>query len=179
MQNRAAEPDARAVYTVGELTIDVVEDDPNFSSAYSGLARAKFQMLEFRTGDSFESDFKQMQIEVRDNSQKALALDNRNADAWQILGAVEEDLDRAELYGRRAVALEPNLARAQFGLARTVKAIALESAPQRFDEVISLVEKAMQLDPLEPRYPIYLAEIYFFQRATEIGRVRPLVKRAL
>jgi tetratricopeptide (TPR) repeat protein len=41
------------------------------------------------------------------------------------------------------------------------------------------MQNAMRLDPLEPRYPTALAEIYNFQRTTEIDRAEPLLKHAL
>lgn len=156
-----------------------IELDPSYSAAYSGLAWAKFQMLEFRTSDSAEQDWKAMQAEVRQELEKALALDSRNADAWQTLAAVEEDRDRSEVYDRRAVALEPSLARAQFGLSRAVFWHALTSSPERVDEALGLVRKAMQLDPLEPRYPTVLASHYYFQRPSQIDKAEPLLIHAL
>jgi TolB-like protein/DNA-binding winged helix-turn-helix (wHTH) protein len=153
--------------------------DPSFSGALSGLAWAKYQMLEFRASNSTEKDWTDTQNEVRQGLQKALALDNRNADAWQALAAIEEDPDRAEAYVRRAVAIEPSSARAQFGLSQVVLSHVYRSAPARVDEVIALMQHAMRLDPLEPRYPTALAEIYNFQRTTEIDKAEPLFMRAL
>jgi TolB-like protein/DNA-binding winged helix-turn-helix (wHTH) protein len=156
-----------------------LEIDPSFSAAVSGLASAQYQMLAFRASNTTEKDWTDTQIEVRQELQKALALDNRNADAWQALAAVEDDPDRAEAYGRRAVAIEPNSARAQFALSRAVLSHAYRSAPERIDEVIDLLQRAMRLDPLEPRYPTALAAIYQFQRSTEISKAEPLFTRAL
>ena len=156
-----------------------LEIDPLFSGALSGLAWARYQMLEFRASNSTEKDWSDTQIEVRQELQKALALDNRNADAWQALAAIEDDPDRAEEYVRRAVAIEPNSARAQFGLSQAVLSHVYRSAPARLDEVIALMQNAMRLDPLEPRYPMALAEIYNFQHTTEIDKAEPLLRRAL
>src|SRR5208283_2023014 len=106
-----------ASYRLGDLQqavshyVRALEVDPSFSGALSGLAWAKYQMLEFRASNSTEKDWTDTQIEVRQDLQKALALDNRNADAWQTLAAIEEDPDRAEAYVRRAVAIEPSSAR--------------------------------------------------------------------
>ena len=125
-----------------------------------------------RTGATHNSRFWQ-------DLQKALALDSRNADAWTALSAIEDDPDRAEAYVRRAVAIEPNSARAQFGLSQAVLSHVYRSAPARVDEVIAHVQQAMRLDPLEPRYPTALAEIYNFQRTTEIDKAEPLLSRAL
>jgi TolB-like protein/DNA-binding winged helix-turn-helix (wHTH) protein len=157
----------------------VLEIDPSFSAALSGLASAKYQMLAFRASNTTEKDWTDTQVEVRNDLQKALALDNRNADAWQVLAAVEDDPDRAEAYDRRAVAIEPSSARAQFALSQAVLSQAYRSAPARIDEVIDLMQGAMRLDPLEPRYPTALAAIYQFQRTTEIDRAEPLLTRAL
>ena len=156
-----------------------LEIDPSFSGALSGLAWARYQMLEFRASNSTEKDWTHTQTEVRQELQQALALDNRNADAWQALAVIEEDPDRAEAYVRRAVEIEPNSARAQFGLSQAVLAHVLRSAPARVDEVIALMQNAMRLDPLEPRYPMALAEIYNFQHTTEIDKAEPLLRRAL
>ena len=156
-----------------------LEIDSSFSAALSGLASAKYQMLAFRASNTTEKDWINTQIEVRQELQQALALDNRNADAWQALAAVEDDPDRAEAYDRRAVAIEPNSARAQFALSQAVLSHAYRSAPARVDEVIDLVQRAMRLDPLEPRYPTALAFIYQFQRTTEIDKAEPLFTRAL
>jgi TolB-like protein/DNA-binding winged helix-turn-helix (wHTH) protein len=156
-----------------------LEIDPAFSGALSGLAWARYQMLEFRTSNSTERDWTETQIDIRQELQKALALDSRNADAWQALAVVEEDPDRAEAYVRRAVAIEPNSGRAQYGLSQAVLSHVYRSAPARVDEVIALMENAMRLDPLEPRYPMALAEIYNFQHTTEIDKAEPLLKRAL
>ncbi len=156
-----------------------LEIDPAFSGALSGLAWARYQMLEFRASNSTVKDWSDTQTEVRDELQKALVLDNRNADAWLGLAAIEDDPDRAEAYVRRAVAIEPNSARAQFGLAQAVLAHVYGSAPARIDEVIALMQNAMRLDPLEPRYPVALAEIYNFQRTTEIDKADSLLKAAL
>jgi TolB-like protein/DNA-binding winged helix-turn-helix (wHTH) protein len=174
-----------ASYRLGDLQRAVshyaraLEVDPSFSAALSGLASAKYQMLAFRASNTTERDWTDTQIEVRQELQKALALDNRNADAWQALAAVEDDPDRAEAYDRRAVAIEPSSARAQYALSKAVLLQAYRSAPARIDEVIDLVQRAMRLDPLEPRYPTALAQIYQFQRTTEIGKAEALFARAL
>jgi TolB-like protein/DNA-binding winged helix-turn-helix (wHTH) protein len=156
-----------------------LETDPSFSGALSGLAWARYQMLEFRASNSTEKDWTHTQTDVRRELQQALALDNRNADAWLALAVIEEDPDRAEAYVRRAVAIEPDSARAQFGLSQAVLSHVYGSAPARVDEVIALMQNAMRLDPLEPRYPMALAEIYNFQHTTEIDKAEPLLRRAL
>jgi TolB-like protein/DNA-binding winged helix-turn-helix (wHTH) protein len=156
-----------------------LEIDPSFSGALSGLAWARYQMLAFRASNSTEKDWTDTQFQVRQELQKALALDNRNTDAWQALAAVEDDPDRAEAYARRAVAIEPNSARAQFGLSQAVLSQVNRAAPARLDEVIALTQRAMHLDPQEPRYPTALAETYNFQRTTDIDKAEPLLTNAL
>jgi TolB-like protein/DNA-binding winged helix-turn-helix (wHTH) protein len=156
-----------------------IELDPAFSGALSGLAWAQYQMHAFRVSNATEKDWTDTQIEARQELQKALALDSRNADAWQALGTLEEDPDRAEAYVRRAVEIEPNSARAQFALSHAVLSHAYRSSPARMDEVIELMQRAMRLDPREPRYPTALAEIYQFQRTTEIDKAESLLMRAL
>ena len=174
-----------ASYRLGDLQQAVghyaraLEVDPSFSAALSGLAWAKYQMLAFRASNSTEKDWSDTQIEIRQELQKALALDNRNADAWVVLAAVEDDPDRAEAYDRRALNIEPNSARAHYVLSQAVLSLAYRAAPARVDEAIALGQQAMHLDPLEPRYPTALAAIYNFQRTTEIDKAEPLLTRAL
>jgi TolB-like protein/DNA-binding winged helix-turn-helix (wHTH) protein len=174
-----------ASYRLGDLQqavshyVRVLEIDPSFSAALSGLASARYQMLAFRASNSTEKDWTDTQVEVRQDLQKALALDSQNADAWQVLAAIEDDADRAEAYDRRAVAIEPSSARAQFALSQAVLSHAYRSAPARMDEVIDLMQRAMRLDPLEPRYPTALAAIYQFQHTTELDKAEPLFARAL
>jgi TolB-like protein/DNA-binding winged helix-turn-helix (wHTH) protein len=156
-----------------------LEIDPSFSGALSGLAWARYQMLAFRASNSTEKDWTDTQFQVRQELQKALALNNRDTDAWQALAAIEDDPDRAEAYARRAVAIEPNSARAQFGLSQAVLSQVNRAAPARLDEVIALTRRAMHLDPQEPRYPTALAETYNFQRTTDIDKAEPLLTNAL
>ena len=156
-----------------------LEIDPSFSGALSGLAWARYQMLAFRASNSTEKDWTDTQFQVRQELQKALALDNRDTDAWQALAAIEDDPDRAEAYARRAVSIEPNSARAQFGLSQAVLSQVNRAAPARLDEVIALTQRAMHLDPQEPRYPTALAETYNFQRTTDIDKAEPLLTNAL
>ena len=156
-----------------------LEIDPSFSGALSGLAWTRYQKLEFRSSNSTEKDWTYAQMEARQELQKALTLDNRNVDAWLALAAFEDDPDRADAYVHRAVAIEPNSARTQFALSQIILSRAYESAPARMGDAIALMQNAMRLDPLEPRYPLALAEIYNFQLAAEIDKAEPLMKRAL
>lgn len=174
-----------ASYRLGDLQqaashyARALEIDPAFSGALSGLASAKYQMLAYRASNSTEKDWTDAQIEIRQELEKALALDNRNADAWQALAAIEDDPDRAEADDQRAVAIEPSSARAQFALSQAVLLHVYRSAPARIDEAIALMQRAMHLDPLEPRYPTSLALIYQFQHTTEIDKAEPLLTHAL
>ena len=136
-------------------------------------------MLAFRSSNFTEKDWTDTQSQVRQELQQALALDSQNAEAWQGLAAIEEDPDRAEAYARRAVVIEPNSARAQFGLSQAVLSQVYRGAPARLEEVIALTQRAMHLDPQEPRYPTALAETYNFQRTTDIDKAEPLLRNAL
>lgn len=143
-----------------------IELDPKYSSAYSGLAWALFQENDDHVSNSDAREWQSRRKEIQALVDKALALNERNADAWQVRAAIEEDMDRSETYDRRAVALEPNLARAQFGLSRAVFWHYLSTQPWRFPEVLQLVKLATQLDPLEPRYATDLATVYYLQRSS-------------
>ena len=174
-----------ASYRLGDLRQAVghytraLELDSSFSGALSGRAWAKYQMLAFRASNSTERDWTDTQVQIRQELETALQLDNRNADAWQTLAAIEDDPDRAEADDRRAVTIAPRMARAQFSLSQAILSHVYRSAPARLGEVIDLMQRAMKLDPLEPRYPTALAQIYYFQRTTEISKAEPLFERAL
>jgi TolB-like protein/DNA-binding winged helix-turn-helix (wHTH) protein len=156
-----------------------IELDANFSAAYSGLAAAKVRATEHHRSDQFERQWRQVQTEAYVLVQRALELDPENADAYEVLALLEDDQERMEINMRRALELQPNSARAQLGLADALAWKSIEGDPRATDERLRHLQRAMELDPLEPLYPTRTAVAYLYQRTDEIERVEPLLRRAL
>jgi tetratricopeptide (TPR) repeat protein len=154
-----------------------IELDPSFSAAYSGLAEAKIDAWDF--GDFDNSQWKSVQAEVRQLTAKALHFDGRNGEAYGAMAYVEDDPTRRGIYNRHAVALEPNSARAHFMLAQEIALPEAENSPTAVDEELFHLGRAMEIDPLERRYPFAQAVAYLFRRTGEIEKVEPLLLKAL
>ncbi len=97
---------------------------------------------------------------------KALALDPANGEAYAVRAYLTAfgDLQGAERDYRRSIELSPNNAAAFAGLA----AVLYETVDKR-DEALAMLERARQLDPLEPRYAVTKAVFLMFWR----GQVSP------
>ena len=152
--------------------------DPEFSAAYSAIASAKRRALDFHFSDTVDVQWQQTQHDVRPLLERALQLDAANADAYETLAAMEDDLERAEMYGRRAVELEPNSARAHFGLSRILDWKSNEG-PQVTDERLEHLDRAIQLDPLEPLYLTEKVVALLYRRTDRVAEIEPLLLKAL
>ncbi len=115
--------------------------DPALALAHAGIADALTAraLLEFvRPADAFP--------EARAAAEQALALDPECAEAWTSLGVVRFQFDRdwngSEEAFRRAIALAPNYAPAHHQFADLLKALG------RFDEALTEIRRALDLDPL-------------------------------
>ena len=155
------------------------EFDPSFSRAYSGMANAKLQMTNnFHSFDRSPDEEKSLNAEIRTMANKALELDPHNAEGYEMLGAIDPDDTQAEVYVRRAIELDPNSAHTHF-LAWSLAFGNEEVSPSAVDEELQHLDKAMEIDPLEPRYPYSKANIYLFRRTTEMSKGEPLLLRSL
>ncbi len=151
------------------------ELDPAFSAAYSGTADAFAKLDIWGNGQPDGKNESAMRAAVA----KALELDPNNAEAYWVLADMEDDDTKRNLYVQKAVALAPNTARANFELAMTVDMAAAESSPTAVDDQLLHLSNAMELDPLEPRYPRSKAITYFGRRTGEMDKVEPLLMRSL
>ena len=122
-----------------------IESDPALGVAYAGLADAYFL-----TGSRGIVPSQQALQESRKFAQKALTLDASLSDANLSMAYVNQflewDWQGAEGYLRRAIQLNPSDARAYFTLS------ALLSQKGMFRQARSAMQKAIELDPLNPMY---------------------------
>jgi serine/threonine-protein kinase len=120
-----------------------IEKDPNYALAYSGLADA-YALL---TAYSNEPP-RELMPKAKEAALKALALDDKLAEAHASLGQIVEyyeyDFATAEREYYRALELNPNYATAHQWLAEHL------SGFKRFDEAIAEIKRALELDPLSP-----------------------------
>ena len=116
--------------------------DPDYASAYAAMADAYTELLFF----SFSSgDAKQ---KARDAADKALALDDRLAEAHNSLALIklyfDWDYPAAEAEFKRAIALNPGSASVQMWYGWFLALMG------RFDESLAEQQRGHELDPLSP-----------------------------
>jgi len=118
-----------------------IEKDPNYAMAYSGLADTFALMTTYAGGEP-----KELMPKAKEAALKALALDDKFAEAHASLGFIvgyyDYDFATAEREFRRALELNPN-----YPTAHHWRAVHL-SHLKRFDEAIPEIRRALELDPL-------------------------------
>jgi tetratricopeptide (TPR) repeat protein len=120
-----------------------VELDPNFALAYVGLADGYILQVEYSGFPIEEVDAK-----ARPAVERALALDDRLAEAYTSLGGLEDSLNHheaAEAAFRRALELNPNYVTAYHWYS-----ILLAGPLGRPAEALELIQRAVELDPRSP-----------------------------
>jgi len=151
-----------------------IEKDPSYAPAYASLAE-----LYVRTGRGTVSRdprgiYWDARLEARRLAEKALALDDRLAEAHTALAAVaglEWKWAEAEREYRRAIALNPSYPIARINYARHLYAM------ERFEEASAEARRAQQLDPVSPYVNTWAATAYFF--AGRVDEAMVSVRRAL
>lgn len=130
--------------------------DPNFAPAYVGLAYAHAILSQPSSDDL---------VLLRKAAEKAIALDSSSSEAWVALGLASWqhwDWARAEEEYRRAIALNPNNARAHDGLAAVLEVLG------RSEEAWKEFLFAQELDPNQDHLADALYRRGQFDRAIEI-----------
>lgn len=122
---------------------EAVAKDPTYALAYAGLADAYSLVADYSAVSAKESYQK-----AREAALKALALDGNLAEAHTSLAYVKMyhywDWEGAESGYRRAMALNPNYATAHQWYSEYLTAMG------RFDEALTEVRRAKEIDPLSP-----------------------------
>jgi len=136
--NKRTPPDMRKAIPLFQQAID---KDPNYAMAYSGLADS-YALLTAYTSEPP----KELMPKAKDAAVKALALDDKLAEAHASLGQIaayyDYDFPTAEREYRRAIELNPNYASAHQWLAEHL------SAMNRIDEALIEIRRALDLDPM-------------------------------
>jgi serine/threonine-protein kinase len=134
---------ADGMYKAIELFNQAIEIDPQYASAYAGLADC-YNLLDIWANLPTSETFPR----AKAAAQKALAIDDQLAEAHTSLAyaihTYERDWPAAEREYKRAIALNANYATAHQWYAEFL------SANGRFDEAETEGRKALELDPMSP-----------------------------
>jgi serine/threonine protein kinase/Tfp pilus assembly protein PilF len=137
-----------------------IEKDPDYSSAYAGLADT-YMLLGLMAGIPRGEAAQK----AKNAAQKALELDANSSEAHTSMGIILEIFDwdwgGAEREFQRAIALNPNHFDAHYEYG------ALLMRLKRLDEAETELKKAIQIDPLSSRAHNFLGSIYRLKGETE------------
>ena len=129
--------------------------EPDYATAHGWLAGTYI----FALWLSWDKSPQQSMAKAVEHTQRCLALDDSNADALSIAGAlylVQRQWDKAIAAGERSVELSPNSANNHAMFAMTLKSVG------RVNEAIAMIEKAIRLNPMTPEW--YLHELGTYYR---------------
>jgi tetratricopeptide (TPR) repeat protein len=127
--------------------------DPKYADAYAGLGYLYWLDWVWQFDPDPHHHALDRALEL---AQRAIALDDSNAFAYEILASIDYDKglnDKAIGEAEHAVALNPNAAISYFKLAEVL------AFSGKFAESREATDKAMRLDPLNPNF--YLANVGF------------------
>jgi TolB-like protein/TolA-binding protein len=137
-----------------KISEEAIRLDPEFSSAYALLSRTHLMDYRLRTTKSPEKSVEK----AFELAQKAIALDETNADAYWVLSwtyRAKRNYEKAVEKAEYAVTLNPNNS-----LAVSLYGIELMFVG-RFEEAIPEFKKAISLDPINPYAALWnLGETY-------------------
>ena len=155
LSNKSDEENLRKSVTFFQRALD---KDPNFARAWIGIAKAWIWLA-----DAYVRPL-EAYSKVKEAASKALALDERNAEAHCYLGETKRILDR-NLSGeeeelKRAIEIDPNSADAHLFMSF------LKSAQGELEEAVQEIEEAERLDPLSP--PICFVAVLWYRSADRI-----------
>ena len=137
--NKSDEENLRKSLSLFQQALD---KDPNFARAWTGIAKAWEQLA-----DAYVRPL-EAYPKVKEAASKALALDDKDAEAHCYLGEVKLLIDRdvagGEAEVKRALQLDRNSATAHFYMSW------LKSVQGDCDEGVKQIQEAEKLDPLSP-----------------------------
>lgn len=129
--------------------------EPDYAAAHGMLAGTYIVALWL----SWDKSPQQSMAKAVEHTQRCLSLDDSNADAFSLAGAlylVQRQWDKAIAAGERAVELSPNSADNHARFAMTLKSVG------KVNEAIAMIEKAIRLNPMTPEW--YLHELGTYYR---------------
>src|SRR6266849_714225 len=152
LSNKSTEEELRKSVDLFQRSL---EKDPNSARAWIGIAKAWIWLA-----DAYVRPL-EAYPKVKEAASKALALDERNAEAHSYLGETKRILDR-NLAGeeeelKRALEIDPNSVDAHMFMSF------LKSAEGELEEAVQEVEEAERLDPLSP--PICFVAVAWYLAA--------------
>jgi adenylate cyclase len=155
LSNKSEEENLRKSVTFFQRALD---KDPNFARAWIGIAKAWIWLA-----DAYVRPL-EAYSKVKEAASKALALDERNAEAHCYLGETKRILDRnfsgEEEELKRALEIDPNSADAHMFMSF------LKCAQGELEEAVQEVEEAERLDPLSP--PICFVAVAWYLAADRV-----------
>ena len=155
LSNKSDEENLRKSVTFFQRALD---KDPNFARAWIGIAKAWIWLA-----DAYVRPL-EAYSKVKEAASKALALDERNAEAHCYLGETKRILDRnfsgEEEELKRALEIDPNSADAHMFMSF------LKCAQGELEEAVQEVEEAERLDPLSP--PICFVAVAWYLAADRV-----------
>src|SRR3989440_8278067 len=135
-----------------------LDKDPNFARAWIGIAKAWIWLA-----DAYVKPL-EAYSKVKEAASKALALDERNAEAHSYLGETKRILDRnpsgEEEELKRALEIDPSSVDGHMCMSF------LKSAEGELDEAVQEIEEAERLDPLSP--PVCFVAVLWYRSADRI-----------
>jgi serine/threonine-protein kinase len=149
LSNKSDEENLRKSLSLFQRALDI---DPNLAQAWSGVAKAWYWLA-----DAYVSPLEALP-KVKEAASRALALDERNAEAHCHLGETKLLLDRdpsgeeGEL--KRALQIDPNSGTAHLSMAL------LKTAQGDLKEGIRQIQEAERGDPLAPVICSFAVSIY-------------------
>jgi serine/threonine protein kinase/TolB-like protein len=147
--NKSDEESLRKSLTLFQRALDI---DPNFARAWTGIAKAWLWLA-----DAYVRPL-EAYPKMLEAASKAVALDERDAEAHCYLGKTKRVLDRnfsgEEEELKRALQIDPNLGAAHFSMSL------LKSAQGELKEAIKEIQEAEGLDPLSPTICSFAVGVY-------------------
>jgi serine/threonine protein kinase/Tfp pilus assembly protein PilF len=146
-----------------------IDKDSTYALAYAGMAKAYDNLGSYgvlRPRDAWRK--------VKAYTEKALSLDASLVEGILLTADVkfcwDWDIKGAEVYYRRALELDPNLAMAHFWYGFFL------TSQKRFEQGIAEMKEGLRLDPLNPDYPVDIG--YGYALAGEYDSALAYVERA-
>ncbi|MBI3757948.1 MAG: tetratricopeptide repeat protein [Deltaproteobacteria bacterium] len=140
--------------------------DPQYAGAYAWLGWTYAMDWGFNWSQDSQKNLEQ----ALERAQRAIALNDSQPDAHQLLGSVylgKQQPEQALAEAERAITLDPNYADSYQMLAHVLNHVG------RSEEAIGVAEKALRLDPRSPNAAWYLWELGRAYRLT--GRVEEAI----